>query len=166
MIQQGHNVFEKVTLSSELPEFTEGQSFEVDFKAVEKMTKPPMKITADMLNNFLENPFKMKKIRNEEMTEEEFRQAVEGLKIGTSATRTNAINECVKGGYIDYNKKTTVYSITETGKIYMDNINKLGIDLKKEKSAKLTSDITKIVNGELTIEEIVDKAKKRFKNTD
>ena len=164
MIQQGHSVFEKVTLSSELPEFTEGQSFEVDFKAVEKMTKPPLKITADMLNNFLENPFKNEKdYDNEEMTEEEFRQAVEGLKIGTSATRTNAINECVKGGYIDYNKKTTVYSITETGKIYMDNINKLGIDLKKEKSAKLTSDITKIVNGELTIEEIVGKAERDLK---
>ena len=164
LIQKGHSVFEKINLSSELPEFTEGQRFKVDFKAVEKMTKPPMKITADMLNNFLENPFKNEKdYDNEEMTEEEFKQAVEGLKIGTSATRTNAINECVTGGYISYDKKTTIYSITEVGKVYMDNINKLGIDLKKEKSAKLTSDITKIVNGELTIEEIVDKAEKDLK---
>ena len=41
----------------------------------------------------------------------------------------------------------------------MEAINALGIDLKKEKSAKLTSDITKITNGELTIEEVVAKAK-------
>ena len=164
LIQKGHSIFEKVSLSSELPEFTEGQRFKVDFKAVEKMTKPPMKITADMLNNFLENPFKNEKdYDNEEMTEEEFRQAVEGLKIGTSATRTNAINECVTGGYISYDKKTTIYSITEVGKVYMDNINKLGIDLKKEKSAKLTSDITKIINGELTIEEIISKAEEDLK---
>ena len=41
----------------------------------------------------------------------------------------------------------------------MEAINALGIDLKKEKSAKLTSDITKITNGELTIEEVVKRAK-------
>lgn len=160
MKQEGHNVFEKVKLLGELPSLDKGQKFDVDFKALEKLTNPPAKITAKMLNSYLEHPFKDEKdYDNEEMTEEEFKMAADGLKIGTSATRVTAIDECVKGGYITYNKKTTVYSITEVGKIYMEAINALGIDLKKEKSAKLTSDITKITNGELTIEEVVAKAK-------
>lgn len=165
MKQEGHNVFEKVKLSGELPSLEKGQKFDVDFKALEKFTNPPAKITAKMLNNYLEHPFKDEKdYDNEEMTEEEFRMVAEGLKIGTSATRVTAIDECVKGGYITYNKKTTVYSITEVGKIYMEAINSLGIDLKKEKSAKLTSDITKITNGELTIEEVVKRAKEDLEN--
>ena len=162
--QEGHNVFEKVSLSGELPPLEKGQKFEVDFKVVDKLTNPPAKITADMLNNYLEHPFKDENTYDiEEMTEEEFNQVAQGLKIGTSATRTNAIDECVKGGYLDYNTKTTIYSITEVGKKYMETINTLGIDLKKEKSVKLNSDITRITNGELTLEGVVKKAEEDLK---
>jgi DNA topoisomerase len=162
--QEGHNVFEKVSLSGELPPLEKGQKFDVDFKVVNKLTNPPAKITADMLNNYLEHPFKDENTYDiEEMTEEEFNQVAQGLKIGTSATRTNAIDECVKGEYLDYNTKTTIYSITEVGKKYMETINTLGIDLKKEKSVKLNSDITRITNGELTLEEVVKKSEEDLK---
>ncbi|MDM0613096.1 type IA DNA topoisomerase, partial [Clostridium perfringens] len=58
------------------------------------------KMTTEMLSNYLKNPFK------NEFTddEEDYKAILEGLEIGTEATRTGIIENAKKYEYISENK--------------------------------------------------------------
>lgn len=165
--QEGWSVFEPLSLANNLPDLKEGEAFKVDFKAVQKMTTPPSKISLEGLNTYLDNPFKKNEDTSkydEDISEEDFKNIANGLKIGTPATRTSAIEECLKEGYITYDGKKDAYSIEEKGRLYIENLRTLNIDLFKNKSVKLSYDITRIQKGEFTVEEMIAEAEKDLKD--
>lgn len=165
LIQKGFTVFEDISFNNNLPNLEEGQEFSVEFKVCDKMTTPPKKIDYTELTNYLANPFKKDKetkfSENEYMTNEELENAKKGIKLGTSATTTPIITECIQSGYFTQDKKN-VYSITNLGKAYMKTLNSLNIDLKPKRSVEINVMLNKIENGELDEKTVIENLKKEM----
>lgn len=168
--QAGFTIYEKLNFNNNLPNLKEGEEFEVDFQPKEKMTTPPPKVTFESLTDFLANPFKKEKnksdkenetFENDYMTEKELEDAKKGIKLGTPATTTPTIEECIKGGYIERSKKN-VYSITKLGKTYIENINALNINLKPTRTAEINVMLQKIQDGTMKEEDVINDIRKEL----
>lgn len=141
-------------IKSTLPNLSENDSFGVDFKVFEKETTPPSKVNEAELSKFLKNPFK----KDEEVSEEEmYKDILQGVEIGTEATRTGIIDKCVKAGYLTLNKG--VFDITNNGIYLIDQLIKFKINLFKEKSVEFSKLQKKIYKNELKIEDLIFKIK-------
>ncbi|MCX0369142.1 DNA topoisomerase, partial [Clostridium perfringens] len=110
---------------------------------IEKVTKAPAKMTTEMLSNYLKNPFKNDLIDDEE---EDYKAILEGLEIGTEATRTGVIENAKKYEYISENK--SVLSIEPKGIKLIEILEKLNIDLYKEKTVEFSKILKKVYKDE------------------
>ncbi|MGF6906796.1 DNA topoisomerase [Fusobacterium sp. PH5-44] len=157
--QKGFLKYEPQEINNNLPNFEVGEEFKVNFKLVKKKTTPPKKITEERLANFLKNPFK--EVNDDNLIDDEivndddeYKDILKGIEIGTEGTRTDIIENAKKSNYIS--QKGDTYSIESLGIQFIEILDKLKINLYKEKSVEFSTMLKKIYNNELTIENIVD----------
>lgn len=133
-----------------LPKLNVGDIVNINFKPVIKKTTPPPKLTISELGKILANPFK-KEFKD---TTDEFRKSViEGVSIGTPATRAGIIENTKKYGYIEENKG--VLSITPKGAYLIESLKKINMNLTKEKTVEFSKMIKKVSRNELTVNDCV-----------
>lgn len=140
--QLGYLKYENDLNEKLLPKFELNEEVEFEILASEKLTQPPKHISLEELNNYLKNPFK-----NDEMTEdEEYKLLLSGVEIGTVATRGAIIEKAVNLGYL-LEKKGTYY-IAPKGIELIETLNKLGIDMYKDKTVELSKKLKQVYKGE------------------
>lgn len=159
IIQEGFYKYESKDFKNELPHFTEDEEFEVIFEAKEKKTSPPKKISEEELSNYLKNPFK-KELKDSD--DEDYKAILEGIEIGTEATRTGIIENAKKYKYISQNKSN--YSIETLGEKLIEILNKLNINLYAERTVEFSKLLKKIYKEEKSIEDILTLAEEELKS--
>lgn len=152
VVQKGFLEYEPMKKEEDtLPNLNIGDKVNTDFKAVEKVTKAPAKMTTEMLSNYLKNPFKNELTDDEE---EDYKAILEGLEIGTEATRTGIIENAKKYEYISENK--SVLSIEPKGIKLIEILDKLNIDLYKEKTVEFSKILKKVYKDEIKIDAAIE----------
>lgn len=151
IITPGFYTYEPKKFDNQLPNLSENEEFEVKFLAVEKETEPPKKVTESELGNYLEHPFrkelKEKNTEDEENDEEiiedaeDYKSILEGIEIGTVATRTGIISNAKTYGYIT--QENSNYSITSKGEKLIQLLDELKINLYKERTIEFSKDLKK-----------------------
>ncbi len=140
-----------------LPKLQKGDAVNVDFKPVEKETAPPKHYTIETLNNYLKNPFREEKAAIDADAEdddtEEYRAILEGLELGTEATRTGIIDNARKSQYIALNKD--VYTLLPGGEYLIESLDRLQIRMDKHRTSEMGRALKRVFRGEMTVEESV-----------
>jgi len=150
-LMEGWTRFEPAPKDKEIPCCKVGDAFKLPFVPEERSTQPPAHYTIVTLNNFLENPFKND---NNEDSGPDYEALKKGLEIGTTATRSGIIENCIKRGYINLNKD--IYTVTEKGINLCNIADRLGLDMGKEQTVSFQRYITKVANREASTKEAVD----------
>lgn len=150
---EGFFKYEPQKITDNLPKLSIGDTFDIKFKEIKKETKAPAKATESSLSNFLKNPFKTDKTSEEE----EYKAILDGVEIGTEATRTGIIEKCVKEEYIS--RKGQNYSIEALGEDLIVNLDKLDINLYKERTIEFSKMLKMVYKGNLALEELIDSTK-------
>ena len=163
IIKAGFYAYEPKKFDNQLPNLVENEEFEINFLAMEKETEPPKKVTESELENYLENPFRkeIKEINIEsEETEEEivedaedYKNILEGVEIGTVATRTGIISNAKSYGYIT--QENSNYSITSKGEKLIQLLDELKINLYKERTVEFSKDLKKVFHNIKTIDDVL-----------
>ena len=135
-----------------LPVFREGEEFIPKLSLEEKETTPPSKVTEIELNNFFKNPFKKENPNISD--EEEYKDILSGLEIGTVATRASIIDNAIHYGYIE--KKGNSFSITKKGKFLIGSLDKLKIDMSKEKTVEVSKNLKDVYLSKQTVDDVVE----------
>lgn len=159
IIQEGFYKYEPKDFKNELPNFNKNDEFEVIFESKEKMTSSPKKITEEDLGNFLKNPFK-KELK--ESDDDEYKSMLEGIEIGTVATRTPTIEKLKEYGYISQKKST--YSIEPLGENLIEVLNKLNINLYAERTVIFGKLLKQVYKNEKNIEDVIKTAYEELDN--
>lgn len=144
-----------------LPNLNEGDRVNVNFAPAQKETTPPKHYTIETLNNFLKNPFKDEKAKAKEGAEdgaegddsEDYRAMLEGVELGTEATRTGIIDNARKSAYIGLNKD--VYTILDGGENLINSLERLNIKMDKFKTCELGRALKRVFHGESTVEDSI-----------
>ncbi|MBE6041787.1 MAG: hypothetical protein E7220_04615, partial [Clostridiales bacterium] len=132
-----------------LPPVRKGDKVETDFKAVKAETKPPAHYTVSSLGKWMENPF-----RKEDSTDEEdYRNILAGLEIGTVATRASIIKKATDKGYISLKGKT--YHIEPRGRFLVESCGNLGIDFSAQMTADMGRRLKAVGKGESGVMEVL-----------
>lgn len=152
IFQEGYLKYENDLSEKAIPKFNENEIYDCKFRLEEKQTTPPSKVTEAELNKFFEKPFKKQNEIQEDDTED-YKAMLKGIEIGTPATRSGTVEKVKKIGYIKA-EKNTLY-ITELGIRFIEILNKLNINLYKEKTVELSQNLKKIYNNESTIDKIL-----------
>ncbi|WP_050499909.1 DNA topoisomerase, partial [Clostridium botulinum] len=151
MKQKGFTTYEPILNLKVLPKLNKGDVINHEFKAVEKQTQPPKKMTQDKLLSYLENPFRS--------YEEDEEIEVKELGLGTPGTRSEIIKKCCMK-YIE--DKNNILSITDLGIKFIETINKLGINLYAEKTINLSKNLKSVRNGKITLKDCLNNAQKEL----
>lgn len=151
-ISKGWKQFEAVEeKEKELPSLAVDDEVVIKFMPVEKETQPKKHFTVETLNNYLKNPFREESKQAKEADESDYQALFDGLEIGTEATRPSIIAGAIKSGYIALDKVN--YIIQDKGKYYIESLDKLGIDMSKEKTVFLGKTLKEVYKGTKTIQE-------------
>lgn len=149
IVSEGFLKYEPMKIENKLPSLSIGDKININFKAVQKQTQAPSKLNLKMLSNYLKNPFK------KEMTEEEeYKNMLEGIEIGTEATRTAIIENAKSLKYIS--EKNNILTIEPLGVKLIELLDKLDIDLYKEKTVEFSKMLKKVNKGDLTVSNAVN----------
>ena len=144
-----------------LPELKKGDAVNINFAPVEKETSPPKHYTIETLNNYLKNPFREEKAMAEDTVgvddAEEYRAMLEGVELGTEATRTGIIDNARKSGYIQLKKD--VYTILPDGIYLVESLERMGINMDKFKTSEMGRALKRVFRGENGVDETVGLAK-------
>lgn len=157
-----------------LPNLEKGDKVNIEFKPTQKETTPPKHYTIETLNNYLKNPFREEKaaLNNAQQSEEEsdsygeddteeYRMILDGLELGTEATRTGIINNAISSNYIALKKD--VYTILPGGEFLIESLGRMNISMDKTKTSEMGRRLKKVFKGESTVDESVDFAKNEIK---
>ncbi len=144
-----------------LPDLAEGDAVNIAFAPVEKETTPPKHYTIETLNQYLKNPFREEKAELKEKEEngeadddtEEYRAMLEGVELGTEATRTAIIDNARKSRYIELKKD--VYTILPGGIHLIESLEDMHISMDKYKTCELGRALKKVFRGTMTVKESV-----------
>jgi len=163
IITPGFYTYEPKKFDNQLPNLSENEELEVKFLAVERETEPPKKVTESELGNYLEHPFrkelKEKNTEDEENDEEiiedaeDYKSILEGIEIGTVATRTGIISNAKTYGYIT--QENSNYSITSKGEKLIQLLDELKINLYKERTIEFSKDLKKVFHNMKTIDDVL-----------
>lgn len=146
----GYLKFENDLKEKTLPRFEIGEQLQYNILASEKTTQAPKHINLEELNNYLKNPFK-----KSDMTEdEEYNLMLSGCEIGTVATRASIIEKAINLKYIKEDKGT--FYIDSLGISLIETLNKLNIDLYKEKTVELQKMLKKVYKNEISKEKALE----------
>lgn len=151
-----------------LPPLQIGDRININFVLDQRETKPPKHYTVETLSNFLKNPFKKEKqisddiIHDEDREDdtEDYKALFEGVELGTEATRTPIIEKAIQSKYISLKKNA--YYIEPDGEFFIETLDKLGVNMNKEKTAELGRVLKNVYKGELSVRDSVDIAKKEI----
>lgn len=164
IIEKGWTKYDEYTKNDKfLPSLNKGDEFGVNFEVKEKKTNPPKHYTIETLNNYLKNPFKDDKKNleeNEEDDSEEYKAILEGLELGTEATRTGIIENAIKSDYISLKKD--VYYLNVGGEYLINSLFKMNISMDKYKTSSLGRELKKVFKGISKIEDALELAKKEI----
>lgn len=158
IVSDGFYKYEPKEFNDKLPNLNVGDNFDVNFVSIDKMTTPPTHITESELSKLLKNP--LKKEEKEENDDEDYKAILSGIEIGTEATRTGIIENAVRYGYISKEKQS--FKITEKGINYINILDKLEINLYKEKSVEISQLLKKVYLGEISIQDILNITKEEL----
>ena len=143
-----------------LPKLNKGDGVVIEFAPVEKETTPPKHYTIETLNNYLKNPFREEKAAAAEAEDEEnsddteeYRAVLEGLELGTEATRTGIIDNARKSQYIALNKD--VYTLLPGGEYLIESLERLEIRMDKHRTSEMGRALKRVFRGQMTVEESV-----------
>lgn len=156
IVNEGFLKYEPEKIENNLPNFVKDEEIDVDFKVLKKQTTIPKHITESDLESFLENPFRTEKTTEEE----EYKAILEGVQIGTTATRTDTIAKAIKYNY--FSRKNGSYYLEPLGERIVNNLDKLQINLYKDRTVEFSKFLKKVNKNEITIEEIIDNVKKEL----
>lgn len=162
--QKGYLKYEDDLGEKSIPAFKENEIIHGKATFEEKQTTPPSKVTEAELNKFFEKPFKKIDLDEEEETndEEDYKNLLKGIEIGTPATRSGTVEKVKKIGYIKAEKN--VLSITPLGEKFIETLEKLHVNLYKEKTVELSKKLKQIYNEELEIDDVLKEAEKEIKD--
>ncbi len=164
-----------------LPYFELNEIVDAEYIDADKETSPPKLLTLVEMNNYLKNPFKEeRRNRNNESSSDasaeetaseededkaqedaDYAQMLKGIEIGTVATRDSIIGNAVKYSYITENK--TVLDITEKGIYLIEALEKLTIDMSKEKTVETSIILKDIYRSERTVQSAIQATEAYFK---
>ena len=152
-----------------LPNINIGDKVNTKFILKEKETTPPKHYTIETLNNYLMNPFKEdkkeldEKIENGEEVDdtEDYRAILDGLELGTDATRTGIIDNAKKSEYIALKKD--VYTILPGGEFLIESLLQMDISMDKYKTSELGKALKKVFRDEMTVDNSVQLAENEIK---
>lgn len=146
-----------------LPALQKGDRVVTCFKPTEKETSPPRHYTIETLNNYLKNPFKEEKAGSADLADrvgeddaEEYRAILEGIELGTEATRTGIIDNAKNSKYIDLKKD--VYTILPDGIFLIESLDRLHISMDKYKTSDMGRALKRVFRGQMSITESVSLA--------
>lgn len=143
-----------------LPQLQKGDRVNINFMPVEKETTPPKHYTIETLNNYLKNPFREEKAAIDDSMgaddAEEYRAMLEGVELGTEATRTGIIDNARNSGYIQLKKD--VYTILPGGIYLVESLARMNIVMDKFKTSEMGKALKKVYRGEIAIEDSVGMA--------
>ncbi len=164
IVERGWMKYDDATQKDKvLPKLNKGDKVEILFAPVEKETSPPKHYTIETLNNYLKNPFREEKAaaagqaehaEDEEADDtEEYRAVLEGLELGTEATRTGIIDNARKSQYIALNKD--VYTILPGGEYLIEALDRLDIRMDKHRTSEMGRALKRVFRGQMSVEESV-----------
>lgn len=148
-----------------LPNLNIGDTVNVNFEPKEKTTSAPKHYTIETLNNYLKNPFKEEKQKNNDNDEddtEDYKAIFEGLELGTEATRTGIIDNAVKSGYIALNKD--VYTILNGGIYLIESLINMNINMDKYKTSEMGQALKKVFHERIEINDAIKLAEQEISN--
>lgn len=146
--QEGFYKYEPEKFENQLPQLKKGEEFSVEFIPAEKETTPPKKVSEEDLAKYLKNPFK----KDGDSEDEEYKAILQGVEIGTEATRTGIVENAKKYQYIS--QKGSNYSIESLGEKLIEILEKLNINMYKEKSVEFSKLQKKVFKGEAKLEDL------------
>lgn len=144
--EEGYLKYENDLKEALIPNLILNEKVDIDYKLELSKTKPKPHMNTEELNKFLKNPFK----KESDSEDDEYKNILEGLEIGTVATRGQIIDNAIHYGYIE--SKKNYYYITDLGVNLINLLNKLEINLYKEKTVELSKILKKVYKGEETVE--------------
>ena len=133
-----------------LPKVSVGDKVETDFQAVSAETQPPKHYTVDTLGKWMENPFR----KEDADDEEDYKNILAGLEIGTVATRAGTLKKAVDKGYISLKKKA--YHIEPRGKFLVEASRALGIDFSAQMTANMGRDLKSVGRGSMGVMDVLN----------
>lgn len=100
------------------------------------------------------------------MSDEDYKNLLDGVEIGTPATRSTILTNAVKYGYITETKKgkSISYSCTKKGVYLINTLNTLGINLNVDKSVEFSKLLKDVYKNKKTISEVVKLVENELKN--
>ena len=165
IVEKGWMKYDDATQKDKvLPKLQKGDAVNVEFKPVEKETSPPKHYTIETLNNYLKNPFREEKAAIEEDADddtEEYRAILEGLELGTEATRTGIIDKARKSEYIALNKD--VYTILPGGEYLIESLERLQIRMDKHRTSEMGRALKQVFRGQMTVADSVAMAAREIR---
>ncbi len=148
-----------------LPQLQKGDKVNINFAPVEKETTPPKHYTIETLNNYLKNPFREEKAAIDDSMgaddAEEYRAMLEGVELGTEATRTGIIDNARSSGYIQLKKD--VYTILPEGIYLIESLDKMNISMDKFKTSEMGKALKRVYRGEIGVSDSVGFAVEEIK---
>ncbi|MEG2983609.1 MAG: DNA topoisomerase [Peptostreptococcaceae bacterium] len=143
--------YENDVSESQLPHFYIGEELSCKLSFDKKETQKPKKITEAALNRFLKNPFRSDEV---ETDDELYKDILNGIEIGTVATRAGIIENAKKYGYINESKGTL--GCTEKGIALIETLDNLGVNIYKEKTVEFGKSLKLIYKNELSVDELIN----------
>ncbi len=158
ILEKGWTKFEDPPSKNKvLPDLKKGDKVNTNFQPKEKETSPPKHYTVETLNNFLKNPYRDLKAAAQDSENEddmeEYKAIFEGVEIGTEATRTGIIRNAEDSGYIEL--KNNSYYILGGGIFLIETLQRLGINMEKEKTAHLGRALKQVYRQEITVDDCI-----------
>ena len=140
-----------------LPDLKQGDKVNINFSPAEKETSPPKHYTIETLNNYLKNPFREEKAMAEDVVgvddADEYRAMLDGVELGTEATRTGIIDNARKSGYIQLKKD--VYTILPDGIYLVESLDRMNINMDKFKTSDMGKALKRVFRGENGVDDTV-----------
>ena len=154
-----------------LPRLEKGDKVNHIFKPTEKETSPPKHYTTETLLNYLKNPFREEKAADDaeaaQMADSmgvndaaEYKAMLEGVELGTEATRTGIIDNARNSGYIQLKKD--VYTILPGGIYLVESLDHMGIGMDKYKTCEMGRALKQVFRGQATIGQAVGLAQREI----
>lgn len=165
--QLGYLKYENDLNEKDLPKFEEEEMFTPKLLDLEeKVTTPPTKVTEAELIQFFNKPFKNFEKENDDDEfddTEDYNKLLKGIEIGTEATRASTIKKIIDIYYISKDKNGKL-SITDKGIAFVEILQKLNINLWKEKTVELSQKLKEVHNSKTTVDDVEKEAKEEIKN--
>lgn len=153
IVERGYLQYENQKVSDKLlPDLQVGDKVNIYFKPVEKETGPPKRYDTETLNNYLKNPFRDNRADSGDDSAD-YKAIMEGIEIGTEATKTAIIGNAIANGYISL--KNNIYYLEGLGEYVICALESLQVDMSKEKTAYMSRLLKKVYRSEMSIDEAV-----------